>query len=59
MELREVYVPLVKELYDCAVIVNRETIKSRENNKIINVTLKDVADTLNVSLDAGERYSPI
>lgn len=40
---KPVYVSLVKEFYDCAVIVNRNTIKTRANNKIITVKVDDVA----------------
>lgn len=59
MAQREVYVPLVKEFYDCAVVINhRQVIKSKVNDKIISVTLNDMAEALNVKLEVGEKYSP-
>lgn len=56
---KEVYVPLIKEFSDCAVIVNRDTIRTRANYKIITVTLNDMAEALNVRLDEGEIYYAI
>lgn len=56
---KEVYVPLIMEFFDCPVIVNREWIKTKANNKIITLIVNDITEALNVRLDEGEMYSAV
>lgn len=57
MSKREVYVPLVKELYDCTTITSQGIIKTRMNNEIISLDVREIAATLGVNLSDGEEYS--
>ena len=54
---KKVYVPVIKEIFDCSVQVSAEEIKTRVNNIIMSISLKDIAEVLDVSLNEGKRYS--
>ena len=50
---KEVYIPVVQEIYDYASIRSKHEIKTRFNKNVITISLKDVAETLDVSLENG------
>lgn len=54
---REVYIPLVKEFYDCARVLPHKIIRTRENTQIVDFDVQEVAAALGVNLSDGEKYA--
>ena len=51
---KEVYVPAMKDIFDCAHLLFDSEIKTRFNITVISISLEDIAEVLNVSFNEGE-----